>query len=453
MPARKRRRSQAFGRDHSQDAAPGSVASNEDDVRSDDVGETVGSPNGAQHEESVNKEVSKEAELWEAFKEEYHEALEQLPLQLHRYFALMKELDEEATRHAAKVTPVLQQYISVRRSLAGLPARTPDPVKMPLESPESTPLGGGDTTMKDGTEAELNHSEKSAFISRNAPSPHAGARNPFPSKQPDPVGPSTVASLSTQRTPISAPVLLESQTPFELPRELLSQVACLAEDAVQASLEKVHIAQAAYNSVDRHIRMLDRAIKEQEDALSLDLHPGYHPALLPDLLVPRWTRGPRIESSPLPGFDALDDENMDVDVEDAEVDNGDEESPAFGLTSGDVAADRGRNASKKSKKGKGRKKEKDAAERDTSKATTPAPQPNFKLKIPPSTAVVSGDLPVHPNEPKYCYCDQVSYGHMVACDNAGCKREWFHLSCAGLTEPPKSTKWYCRECTGKRKGR
>lgn len=120
---------------------------------------------------------------------------------------------------------------------------------MPLESPESTPLGGGDTTMKDGTEAELNHSEKSAFISRNAPSPHAGARNPFPSKQPDPVGPSTVASLSTQRTPISAPVLLESQTPFELPRELLSQVACLAEDAVQASLEKVHIAQAAYNSV------------------------------------------------------------------------------------------------------------------------------------------------------------------------------------------------------------
>ena len=116
---------------------------------------------------------------------------------------------------------------------------------MPLESPESIPLGDGDTVMKDGTEAELNHSEKSAFISRNTPSPHAGARNRFPPKLTDPVGPSTVASLSTQRTL----VLLESQTLFELPRELLSQVACLAEDAVQASLEKVHIAQAAYNSV------------------------------------------------------------------------------------------------------------------------------------------------------------------------------------------------------------
>lgn len=27
------------------------------------------------------------------------------------------------------------------------------------------------------------------------------------------------------------------------------------------------------------------------------------------------------------------------------------------------------------------------------------------------------DLPVDPNEPTYCICDQVSYGEMVACDN------------------------------------
>ena len=75
MPARKRRRSQAFRRDHSQDAAPDSIVSNEDDVRSDHVGETVDSPNGAQHEESVSKEASKELELWEVFKEEYHEGM------------------------------------------------------------------------------------------------------------------------------------------------------------------------------------------------------------------------------------------------------------------------------------------------------------------------------------------------------------------------------------------
>ena len=27
------------------------------------------------------------------------------------------------------------------------------------------------------------------------------------------------------------------------------------------------------------------------------------------------------------------------------------------------------------------------------------------------------DLPVDPNEPTYCLCNQVSYGEMVACDN------------------------------------
>jgi hypothetical protein len=27
------------------------------------------------------------------------------------------------------------------------------------------------------------------------------------------------------------------------------------------------------------------------------------------------------------------------------------------------------------------------------------------------------DMPIDPNEPLYCYCQQVSYGEMVACDN------------------------------------
>ena len=26
-------------------------------------------------------------------------------------------------------------------------------------------------------------------------------------------------------------------------------------------------------------------------------------------------------------------------------------------------------------------------------------------------------MPVDPHEPKYCYCNKVSYGNMVACDN------------------------------------
>ncbi|EEQ33511.1 PHD finger domain-containing protein [Microsporum canis CBS 113480] len=52
-----------------------------------------------------------------------------------------------------------------------------------------------------------------------------------------------------------------------------------------------------------------------------------------------------------------------------------------------------------------------------------------------------------PTEPRYCYCNEVSFGEMVACDNPNCPREWFHLSCVGLTKPPsKSVVWYCNEC-------
>lgn len=49
-------------------------------------------------------------------------------------------------------------------------------------------------------------------------------------------------------------------------------------------------------------------------------------------------------------------------------------------------------------------------------------------------------------EPTYCFCNNVSYGAMIACDNERCPREWFHYGCVGITKPPKG-KWYCSvEC-------
>ncbi|KAL6303992.1 hypothetical protein BKA93DRAFT_785658 [Sparassis latifolia] len=49
----------------------------------------------------------------------------------------------------------------------------------------------------------------------------------------------------------------------------------------------------------------------------------------------------------------------------------------------------------------------------------------------------------------YCFCDGVSYGDMIACDDKNCEREWFHLPCIGLTVPPDGT-WYCDACRAKR---
>ncbi|KDQ64185.1 hypothetical protein JAAARDRAFT_43346 [Jaapia argillacea MUCL 33604] len=45
----------------------------------------------------------------------------------------------------------------------------------------------------------------------------------------------------------------------------------------------------------------------------------------------------------------------------------------------------------------------------------------------------------------YCFCQKLSYGEMIGCDNTGCRYQWFHLSCVNL-KPPLPETWYCDEC-------
>lgn len=54
----------------------------------------------------------------------------------------------------------------------------------------------------------------------------------------------------------------------------------------------------------------------------------------------------------------------------------------------------------------------------------------------PEESLHEGDDEEDDGEPRYCYCNEISFGEMVACDNDACPREWFHLSCVGLTKPP-----------------
>ncbi len=79
------------------------------------------------------------------------------------------------------------------------------------------------------------------------------------------------------------------------------------------------------------------------------------------------------------------------------------------------------------------------------------------IPLPPGVLPVPQeilDMPVDPNEPTYCLCQQVSYGEMIGCDNNDCPIEWFHFGCMGLSNKPKG-KWYCPKCIGlfkKKKG-
>lgn len=46
------------------------------------------------------------------------------------------------------------------------------------------------------------------------------------------------------------------------------------------------------------------------------------------------------------------------------------------------------------------------------------------------------------DEPRYCWCNQPSFGEMVACDNGKCPKEWFHYQCVGLKKAPTGP-WFC----------
>ena len=66
---------------------------------------------------------------------------------------------------------------------------------------------------------------------------------------------------------------------------------------------------------------------------------------------------------------------------------------------------------------------------------------------PPYSSSTGGD---HVDEQLYCFCQQVSYGEMIACDNEDCPNEWFHLECVGLSEPPNGV-WFCKDCVSSNK--
>ncbi|KAK3368852.1 hypothetical protein B0T24DRAFT_721905 [Lasiosphaeria ovina] len=79
-----------------------------------------------------------------------------------------------------------------------------------------------------------------------------------------------------------------------------------------------------------------------------------------------------------------------------------------------------------------------------------SPHPPFDsdfVDFPDQESRVPGQEGFAHNEPRYCYCNQVSYGEMVSCDADDCLREWFHLGCVDPTAAPMhGEKWYCDEC-------
>lgn len=178
---------------------------------------------------------------------------------------------------------------------------------------------------------------------------------------------------------------------------LLSSIARASAEAGRAADEKVGLAVTAYNWVDRHIRRLDADLQKSESSLLLGLRDGTEASRgLQDALGLGQSSEMDGEGSKASGKGTRD---------------GSAHSPALG----------------RGPLGLG------------SHLSSRAP-----LDGASSNGFV-GDMAIDPNEPKYCYCDQVSFGDMIACDNEDCPREWFHYECLGLSQPPKG-RWFCLFC-------
>lgn len=158
--------------------------------------------------------------------------------------------------------------------------------------------------------------------------------------------------------------------------------------------------------MDRHIRLVDQAIKEQETSISMGIRPGTHPApiVLPDLVVPRWARPSRVAHSP-------EIDGYDVDGPDAEG------APTLGIVTNDDPD--GPKVQPKGGKGKKGGRGKWPRKKEKQEELAPEDVPDTRrsgrtLRISgpalPEFAVHPPGMVIDPSEERFCYCNQVSFG-------------------------------------------
>ncbi|KLO14861.1 hypothetical protein SCHPADRAFT_902859 [Schizopora paradoxa] len=320
--------------------------------------DAVQEPDGVGNGDAEEQDAKDTDPVWESFKEEYGEFFEQLPLSLHRTFALLYELDKQAQDTEAAVLPAVRKYSRDRLSLA----RTESSVAL-KNTDENHPLMNVDIKGRS-------------------------------------------SSITTNTTTRAKP-----------PNTILPHVSTLLYELVHAAEEKANLAKSAYDTVDRHVRLLDQSIKEQEARLGI----GPRPAGLFMPAIPGRRGGQANTDDALPSTINLDDQGFH-----------EQEAPSL--------------------RPPGRVNR-------TNRSARPIKGPPRTLHDPPGPTEhkrreelvgIGGGLPIDPHEPRYCYCNEVSWGEMIACDAADCEKEWFHLGCVGMTEAPRgNNKWFCTGCEEK----
>ncbi|SPO26434.1 uncharacterized protein UTRI_04023 [Ustilago trichophora] len=444
---------------------------------------TSAKPEDPELSEEAKQQAKAEREaqdLRSRWTEEYFEIVEQLPLEVHRTFALMRELEGQMQARVGAMVQNMTAYRDARLEMHKL-----------IDAPSGTSNGFHTTRSSSGASEDE-------------------AENLLGGSQDDPVNAQQQQSQDDDIEMLSVDSndgnnMLDK----DARRQLLRSISLAANESVKAAQEKMGLAATAYNWIDRHIRRLDADISKLESSILLGLRTGTQES-----------RGAR-EALGLPVDDGAENQTVQGHGEDDQstaTEGVSAEAESAALTKAAGAANRapalgeaptgGRRSArttpkiggqaqlaaspKSSERAPIRSRSLSASAAPTAagalstttmrKALSPAPtgtRPTRKRKPKPlspqkggrrsivtctptlispttqtprtGTTTVGPDLsqmPFDPTEPTYCYCDQISFDQMVACDNLDCPYEWFHYACVGLATQPKND-WFCRFCAPK----
>lgn len=243
--------------------------------------------------------------------------IDQLPLELHRNFALLRELDEQVEANTSELGRLVREYISHRRAVS---ASTSAPVAlvsaaaisasdaMEVDEVEAglaiqgdegerggrgrggqgnekedasgmaAPLSPGSSVDAEG-EMEDDDNDYTPATETVSHQSSTSSAPPLPPLQPPPVESTISQTSATPLTPPAAPAealssVAMSQPPSQqrpparpplppsrLSRAILARISALLGTTLRAGEEKVAVAKGAYDRIDRQIRALDGALQ------------------------------------------------------------------------------------------------------------------------------------------------------------------------------------------------
>ncbi|WVQ71955.1 hypothetical protein IAR50_001497 [Cryptococcus sp. DSM 104548] len=466
------------------------------------LGEEEGSPPPA---ESKPLNAEQELEAWQEFAADHYETVEQLPLELHRNFRLLRELDEGALVQLGTLQDSIRQYIRGRVAIEQPEAREklqdgqektlpqanepgaeireaaetrPEETHLTAqgngpESEASQPKEPGQNGGEDGLDVEMTELSVTGADSVGGVDNHAEGAHPDP---PDPASQAADIPKDTDAPHVSASESnLEGLKnaligPSERAVGLVGEGATL--DGLQIHEGSTKAVEAPGGSVSSSSQPQPETSAAASQQTSFQRPPGPH-SLLPE--IARLSRelvrtSDEKVAVAIGAYNAIDRHIRALDsaltAQEASILLGlrpstlpsnaidhtlthDGGTAMTGLpgTSGSAAGPNGIVEGEEGGfslgLGGGGTRKKGKKRKNRKGRREEAEDAGGVGDV--GKGQEDWSIPVDPNEPRYCYCHRVSFGEMIGCDNDDCPLEWFHLQCTNLTHPPTG-KWLCNIC-------